>query len=350
MKSLDPVRVYRTIIACRGNITRLLRELDITSTQLNIYLDDNPGLKQAFVNARESLVDQAEEVLHEAIAAKKSWAICFVLRSLGKDRGYGAPSKKKSCLLDMMPQFELDLAQLSPAELARWEQLQNICHGRPDGTYPEFMQPLIIAEVDIKLIFTQCGNNISNVADRLGITRDQLLQFIARKPEWQNILYDRRVELIDFAEEMLQEALTDQKAWAVRFVAKTLGSTRGYGDPKLDQTKPARITGLDDPKLKNLSDAQNTERINLTAKMLAPPPSAPEEPTAEMLPLTAAAAAAPVKDAPAMAIPGPAEPIKNAPVPVSGTNANGSTSKPSACAPTRAGKHRGASADPADLR
>ncbi len=49
MKSLDPVRVYRTIIACRGNITRLLRELHITSTQMNIYLDDNPGLKQAFV-------------------------------------------------------------------------------------------------------------------------------------------------------------------------------------------------------------------------------------------------------------------------------------------------------------
>ncbi len=249
-----------------------------------------------------------------------------------------------------MPQFELDLAQLSPAELARWEQLQNICHGRPDGTYPEFMQPLIIAQVDIKHIFAQCGN-ISSVADRLGITRDQLLQFIARKPEWQNILYDRRVELIDFAEEMLQEALTDRKAWAVRFVAKTLGSTRGYGDPKLDQTKPARITGLDDPKLKNLSDAQNTERINLTAKMLAPPPSAPEaEKAAEMLPLTAAAAAKTVKDAPAMVVVEPVEPIKNAPVPVSATSANGSTSKPRHCAPTRAGEQRGARADPADLR
>jgi hypothetical protein len=45
-------------------------------------------LRQVVEDARQSIVDAAENALLAAVVEKQGWAVCFALKTLGKSRGY----------------------------------------------------------------------------------------------------------------------------------------------------------------------------------------------------------------------------------------------------------------------
>ena len=75
-----------------GNTSELCKALDCTRSQLLAYLDKQPDLKQDMKDAREAVVDKAEQVMtsllysnNEQIQQKTAE---FLLKTLGRGRGY----------------------------------------------------------------------------------------------------------------------------------------------------------------------------------------------------------------------------------------------------------------------
>lgn len=60
----------------------------VTRSAVYDYIKRHPTLKRTTDDAREKLVDDAESALHAAVLSKEGWAVCFTLKTLGKDRGY----------------------------------------------------------------------------------------------------------------------------------------------------------------------------------------------------------------------------------------------------------------------
>jgi hypothetical protein len=52
------------------------------------YCEKYPTVEQAKHDARGELLDVAEVKLWQAVQEGQHWAICFALRTLGKERGY----------------------------------------------------------------------------------------------------------------------------------------------------------------------------------------------------------------------------------------------------------------------
>ncbi len=76
-----------------GNYSAIARKYEMTRQGIAKRVEANQTLIASVEAAREELLDIAESGLREAVAKKKSWAIRFVLCTLGKDRGYGKQVK-----------------------------------------------------------------------------------------------------------------------------------------------------------------------------------------------------------------------------------------------------------------
>ena len=75
-----------------GNTSELCKALDCTRSQLLAYLEKQPDIKQDMKDAREAVVDKAEQVMtslldsnNEQIQQKTAE---FLLKTLGRGRGY----------------------------------------------------------------------------------------------------------------------------------------------------------------------------------------------------------------------------------------------------------------------
>jgi len=73
----------------RGLLSPAARRLGCDRATMYNYAARYPRIQQTIDDAREQLIDSAESKLAEAIETKaEPWAIAFVLKTLGKHRGY----------------------------------------------------------------------------------------------------------------------------------------------------------------------------------------------------------------------------------------------------------------------
>lgn len=72
----------------RGRMSRAARAVGCSLRTIQDRRLESPEVDEAALLAREEMVDKAEEALEELIDAKDFRAISFVLRTLGRDRGY----------------------------------------------------------------------------------------------------------------------------------------------------------------------------------------------------------------------------------------------------------------------
>lgn len=71
-----------------GNLAAVARHLNVDRHTVKAFIDQRPTLQQALLNTREGFLDEAESSLYQAVKQRKPWAVCFVLKTLGKSRGY----------------------------------------------------------------------------------------------------------------------------------------------------------------------------------------------------------------------------------------------------------------------
>lgn len=81
-------QVEHAIRLSRGNQARAARRLGITRQAVQSWKRRYPHLEGVAAEARDSLVDMAEDNLRIALANREVWATELTLMTLGKNRGF----------------------------------------------------------------------------------------------------------------------------------------------------------------------------------------------------------------------------------------------------------------------
>jgi GTP cyclohydrolase II len=76
------------ILKYNGNLSAVARSLKIARKTVYARIQKSDLLKDAVEDARETILDEAEDALGAAIKKGEPWAVCFTLKTLGKKRGY----------------------------------------------------------------------------------------------------------------------------------------------------------------------------------------------------------------------------------------------------------------------
>jgi len=83
-----PQYVCEMIYECYGIASQVAKCLGVHYTTVNNWKKVLPWVKDAFIEARETMLDVAESSLMKAVTDAEGWATCFLLKCRGKDRGY----------------------------------------------------------------------------------------------------------------------------------------------------------------------------------------------------------------------------------------------------------------------
>lgn len=81
-------RVIEALRETHGIQCRAAEKLGCHRNTVARYIRDHPTVAAAYASERETLVDLAEEGIYDKVVEKDAWALQFVARTLGKDRGY----------------------------------------------------------------------------------------------------------------------------------------------------------------------------------------------------------------------------------------------------------------------
>lgn len=81
-------RIIEALKECNGLLTLAARKAGVTYRTIKRYADEYPTVAEAYKESKETMLDVAEGKLYQAIGKGESWAICFFLKTQGKQRGY----------------------------------------------------------------------------------------------------------------------------------------------------------------------------------------------------------------------------------------------------------------------
>ncbi|MCX7664402.1 MAG: hypothetical protein N2112_02525 [Gemmataceae bacterium] len=87
-----PILRERELAAClgryRGNVSACAKHFGVTRTAVIRFINNHPEMQELHRDVKEGLLDDAESALAASVEAGEAWAICFMLKTLGKSRGY----------------------------------------------------------------------------------------------------------------------------------------------------------------------------------------------------------------------------------------------------------------------
>lgn len=107
--------IIEALVDTKGNLSESAKRLGCSRRILYDRIAAEPKLRQVKEQERQKLLDLAENRLAEAIDRGEPFALCFYLKTQGKDRGY----VEKSVLEILQP---ATLENMTEAELLRVEQ------------------------------------------------------------------------------------------------------------------------------------------------------------------------------------------------------------------------------------
>jgi len=87
-KLFTDVELASLLTASCGNYHRCAAKLKVSRTAINHRVAASPELTMLVSDLREGRLDMAESALDAAVAKKQAWAVCFLLKTRGKQRGY----------------------------------------------------------------------------------------------------------------------------------------------------------------------------------------------------------------------------------------------------------------------
>ncbi len=81
-------RIITALYQTKGLLTLTAEKTGIGYRTVCRYAAEYPSVKEAVQDAKESMLDIAEGKLYAAVSKGEAWAICFYLKTQGKQRGY----------------------------------------------------------------------------------------------------------------------------------------------------------------------------------------------------------------------------------------------------------------------
>jgi len=84
----SPQLVIEAIDAVNGNIAALAKQFKVSRSTFMQYVNERPEVQQALYSAKEGMLDMVETSLYRRALAGDGWAVCFMLKTQGRKRGY----------------------------------------------------------------------------------------------------------------------------------------------------------------------------------------------------------------------------------------------------------------------
>jgi hypothetical protein len=81
-------KIIAALTASNGGVYLAARKLRCDPTTIYDRADRVPEVQRVIDEMRGELVDLAEAALKKAVAEREGWAVCFTLKTQGKQRGY----------------------------------------------------------------------------------------------------------------------------------------------------------------------------------------------------------------------------------------------------------------------
>ena len=88
LKTLPRERILQIVEESGGVIAKIARALGVHRSTVSRWMQKKKWFREAVQEAREQVIDLAELQLFRAVQEGERWAIEFVLKYLGKNRGY----------------------------------------------------------------------------------------------------------------------------------------------------------------------------------------------------------------------------------------------------------------------
>src|SRR5262245_51383037 len=85
---LDEARVAELLTVYQGNLAAVARACGVVRSAVSKFVGRRKHLRDLAIEARQTMIDHAESALHAAILRGEGWAVCFYLKTQGRDRGY----------------------------------------------------------------------------------------------------------------------------------------------------------------------------------------------------------------------------------------------------------------------
>lgn len=87
-KHFEPEQIVQALNANKGMVYLSAKKLNCSPKTIYNYAKEYSEVQEAIDNARGELTDLAESKLAAAIKKGESWAVCFYLKTQGRNRGY----------------------------------------------------------------------------------------------------------------------------------------------------------------------------------------------------------------------------------------------------------------------
>jgi hypothetical protein len=88
MKQHKIEEIEAQLIEQQGNLSAAARKLGMSRRGVQKRVEKSPQLQEVLEDARETMVDDAENVLRDKLKAGDLAAAMFIAKTLGKNRGY----------------------------------------------------------------------------------------------------------------------------------------------------------------------------------------------------------------------------------------------------------------------
>jgi len=96
MAKLSRKKLTNALRQAMGNISAAARNLGMARSYISQVVNSDAELLQIAIDAREAMIDNAESALSLAVNRGEAWAVCFLLKTQGKVRGYVERLETKS--------------------------------------------------------------------------------------------------------------------------------------------------------------------------------------------------------------------------------------------------------------
>lgn len=80
--------IIEALKACKGMIYLTARRLRCDQSTIHRRANANPKIRAVIEQERQEFVDTAELALLGAVTRGEAWAVCFALKTQGRQRGY----------------------------------------------------------------------------------------------------------------------------------------------------------------------------------------------------------------------------------------------------------------------
>jgi uncharacterized protein YecA (UPF0149 family) len=199
-------KIRYAIYCAKGSLTRAAEALGMPRCDLMELVVRTPEIMETIHDVRQETADHGQVYVREAVEAEAPWALKYVLRTLGANRGYGNQPVES---------LEMEVGN-------RESHLFNLnWRLAPDD-------PL----VPVQQVLEEKKGHITRTAKALNKKRSELQKLIDNSPALQMTLFQEREALVDNAEQGLINAVVAKKPWALMFTLNSIRRDTGFGRPR----------------------------------------------------------------------------------------------------------------------